>query len=234
VDVWILLLISCGWVLIVGAIVFYCERGHPLDEVDVREKGERELTRPESDRLAGIQGEKAHIDASRGGCSFGPTAVDDGGSGPVDVATIDQEYQQLQQESGELTQAIQDFATKLQTAGNAGDEQAKEWVLDLKGVALQIQQEQLQMQALLVALHDFVGNALQAPAAAPGPAVAPTAPAPAAAAPLQAPAEQPAQQQGGGMLSRFRGGGFGQAMTQGVGLGVGFGLADSVINSIFN
>jgi hypothetical protein len=144
----------------------------------------------------------------------------------VDVATIDQEYQQLQQESGELTQAIQDFAAKLQTAGSAGDAQAQEWVLDLKGVALQIQQEQLQMQALLMALHDFVGNALQAPAAAP-PASAP------AAAPLQAPAGQPAQQ-GGGMFSHFRGSGFGQAMTQGAGMGVGFGLADSVINSIFN
>jgi hypothetical protein len=151
----------------------------------------------------------------------------------VDVATIDQDYQQLQQESGALTQAIQDFATKLQTAGNAGDAQAKEWVLDLKGVALQIQQEQLQMQALLMALHDFVSNTLQqapqAPPAAPLQAASPQVP---AAAPVQ---EAPAQPQGGGgMLSRFTGGGFGQAMTQGVGMGVGFGLADSVINSIFN
>jgi hypothetical protein len=36
------------------------------------------------------------------------------------------------------------------------------------------------------------------------------------------------------LLSRFTGGNFGQAMTQGVGMGVGFGLADSVISSIFN
>jgi hypothetical protein len=138
----------------------------------------------------------------------------------VDVATVDQEYQQLQQESGGLTQAIQDFATKLQTAGTAGDAQAKEWVLDLKGIALQIQQEQLQMQALLMALHDFVGNALQQVPQAP------------AAAPVQAVAAQP--QGGGGLLSRFRGGGFGQAMTQGIGMGAGFGLADAAINSIFS
>jgi hypothetical protein len=144
----------------------------------------------------------------------------------VDVATIDQEYQQLQQESGELTQTIQDFATKLKTAGDAGDEQAKEWVLDLKGVALQIQQEQLQMQALLVALHDFVGSALQQ---------APQAPAVAAVEPVQPVQEAAAPtQSGGGLFSHFRSGGFGQAMTQGVGVGVGFGLADSVINSIFN
>ena len=142
----------------------------------------------------------------------------------MDVATVDQEYQQLQQESGTLTQAIQDFATKLQTAGNGGDAPAKEWILDLKGIALQIQQEQLQMQALLMALHDFVGNSLQqmpqTPAALPQPGFAPQ----------QNLAPQPS---GGGLLSHFRGGGFGQAMTQGLGMGAGFGLADSVINAIF-
>jgi hypothetical protein len=146
----------------------------------------------------------------------------------MDVATVDQEYQQLQQEAGALTQAIQDFATKLQTAGDAGDAQAKEWVLDLKGIALQIQQEQLQTQSLLVALHDFVNNNLQqqapaAPAVGSGPA----------AAPLQEPQAQ-TQPASSGLLSHFRSSGFGQSMTQGVGLGVGFGLADSVINSIFN
>ena len=140
----------------------------------------------------------------------------------MDVATVDQEYQQLQQESTALTQSIQDFATKLQTAGDAGDAQAKEWVLDLKGVALQIQQEQLQVQALLVALHDFVGNNLaQQASAAPAAAVAPQQ-------------EAAPQAQSSGLLSHFKSGGFGQAMEQGVGMGVGFGIADSVINSIFN
>ena len=142
----------------------------------------------------------------------------------MDVATIDQEYQQLQQESAALTQTIQDLATKLQAAGNAGDTQAKDWVLDLKGIALQIQQEQLQVQALLMALHDFVGNTLQQQSQ-------PIMAAPVQAAPLQAVPEQ--QPQHGGLFSRFTGGGFGQAMAQGAGMGVGFGLADSAINSIF-
>jgi hypothetical protein len=139
---------------------------------------------------------------------------------------VDQEYQQLQQESGQLTQAIQAFATKLQAAGDAGDAAAKEWVLDLKGIALQIQQEQLQVQALLMALHDFVGNTLQAAPAQP-PVAQPQVAQPQVAQ-LQA-----APTQAGGLLSRFRGGGFGQAMTQGIGFGAGFGIADSVINSIF-
>jgi hypothetical protein len=146
----------------------------------------------------------------------------------MDVATVDQEYQQLQQEANTLTKAIQDFATKLQTAGDAGDSQAKEWVLDLKGIALQIQQEQLQTQSLLVALHDFVNNGLQQQ-----PPVAPSVASGAAAAPLQQAPPQP-QQASSGLLSHFRSSGFGQSMTQGVGMGVGFGLADSVINSIFN
>jgi hypothetical protein len=145
----------------------------------------------------------------------------------VDVATIDQEYAQLQQESLQLTQTIQSFAQKLQTAGDAGDAQAKEWILDLKSIALSIQQEQLQTQALLQALHDFSVNTLQQqqPIVQQQPAVQQ----PAAAA---APATEP--QSAGGLLSHFRGSGFGQAMTQGAGIGVGFGLADSVINSLFN
>ena len=136
----------------------------------------------------------------------------------MDVETVDQEYQQLQQESQALTQAIQGFATKLQAAGDAGDAQAKEWILDLKSIALQIQQEQLQTQALLQALHGLTVNAMQ------------PAPPAQAAAPVQSAAPQP---QGGGMLSHFMGGGFGQAMTSGIGMGAGFGLADSVINGIF-
>jgi hypothetical protein len=38
----------------------------------------------------------------------------------------------------------------------------------------------------------------------------------------------------GGRRESTPSGGFGQAMTTGVGMGAGFGIADSVINSIFN
>jgi hypothetical protein len=136
----------------------------------------------------------------------------------MDVATIDNEYQQLQQEAQQASQTIGDLANKLQAAAQAGDANAKEWVLDLKGIALQIQAEQLQTQALLQALHDFAVNTMQS---APPPAPAP----------VQAVQSAP---EAGGMLSHFRGSGFGQAITQGAGIGVGFGLADSVINSIFS
>ena len=134
----------------------------------------------------------------------------------MDVQTIDNEFQQLQVEAQQVAQAIGALADKLQTASAAGDANAKEWVLDLKSVALQIQQEQLQTQALLQALHDFAVGTVQP--------VPPTAP-------VQAGGPVP---EAGGMLSHFRGSGFGQAVAQGAGMGVGFGLMDSVINSIFN
>lgn len=133
----------------------------------------------------------------------------------MDVPTIDNEFQQLQVEAQQVAQTIQELAQKLQAASQGGDANAKEWLLDLKGIALQIQQEQLQTQSLLQALHGFTVNNLQEAPEAPAQAVAP-------------------QPQGGGMLSHFLGGGFGQAMTTGIGMGAGFGLADSVINSIFN
>jgi hypothetical protein len=44
---------------------------------------------------------------------------------------------------------------------------------------------------------------------------------------------QPAPQQGGGLLSRFMGGGFGSAMASGAGMGLGFGLAENIIDDIF-
>jgi hypothetical protein len=143
----------------------------------------------------------------------------------MDVQTIEQQYGLLQQESQDLSQEIQSFATKLQTAGTAGDGQAKEWVLDLKSIALAIQQEQLQMQGLLQALHDFSVNPPQAAAQ------------PQSVAPMQL-ASQPAQRSGG-FFSHFGGGGgggggIGQAVAQGAGMGAGFGIASSVISSIFD
>jgi hypothetical protein len=141
----------------------------------------------------------------------------------LDVQTIDQEFAQLQQESGAVAQALATFAGKLQTASDGGSTDAKEWLLDLKSLALQVQEEQLQMQTLLQALHGFADTTLQQ-VAAPSSTATATAPAP-------APAPQP---EATGMLSRFRGSGFGQAMTQGAGMGAGFAIADSVINSLFN
>jgi hypothetical protein len=136
----------------------------------------------------------------------------------VNPETIDSEYAKLEQEAAEVGQAISDLSQKMQAAAVAGDANAKEWLLGLKSVALQVQQEQLQAQALLQAMHDFtVSHLSQAeaqyagqPAYAPQPAYA---------------FQQPAM---GGVLSRFLGGGFGRAIVT----GAGFGIGDDIINKI--
>lgn len=143
--------------------------------------------------------------------------------------TVDGEYSKLEQDVQATTTAVQAFAQKLQSAAGAGDANAKDWLLDLKSIALQIQQDQLQMQSLMQAMHDFTISHLSDPVAAP------VAQPPAGFVPQQAYAPQPAyaMQQpamgGGGLLGRFMGGGFGRAMA----LGAGFGIGDDIINSIF-
>jgi hypothetical protein len=135
----------------------------------------------------------------------------------MDIATIDSEYSQLEQEAQQTFQSVQALATKLQSADQGGDANAKEWLLDLKSIALQVQQEQLQMQTLLQALHGFAVNTMQSPAPA--------------AVPQQMAAAQPQAMapQGGGMLQNFLGSGFGRAIE----MGAGFGVGNQIINSIF-
>ncbi len=133
----------------------------------------------------------------------------------MDVDTIDREYSQLQAEFQEVTQAFQTLASKLQAAAQAGDASARDWLLDLKQVALQVKDSQVQTASLLQAMHGFVNNTFQAP---------------------QQTNAYPQQQGygyqgggGGGMFGRFRGSGFARAMEMGAGIGLG----EDIINSIF-
>jgi hypothetical protein len=138
----------------------------------------------------------------------------------MDTATIDQAYSQLQTEFQDVARTVQALAQKLQSAADSGDQNAREWLLDLKGVALDIKDEQMQVNNLLTAIHGFVANANQAPP-----------PPPVYAQPMQQPMQQAYQQQQrrGGMFGNFLSGGFGQAMEMGAGIGLG----EDLINSIF-
>jgi len=152
----------------------------------------------------------------------------------VDPDTVDQNYSQLQQQAQQTGQLVTTLAGKLQAASQSGDPNAREWLLDLKEIALGIQQEQGQVTLLLQSIHSMVDNHVQQLPAAP-----------------QAPVQQPQYQQpvapqsgfqgggmmgggmmgggmGGGMLHRFLGGGFGQAMA----MGAAFGIGDDIINQI--
>jgi hypothetical protein len=137
----------------------------------------------------------------------------------MDADTVDQNYSQLQQQANQTGQLIQTLAGKLQAASTSGDPNAREWLLDLKEIALGVQQEQGQVTLLLQSIHQMVDNHVQA--------------APQYQAPQQQYQQAPAPAGfmgggGGGMLQRFLGGGFGRAMVT----GAGFGIGDDIINSI--
>ena len=138
----------------------------------------------------------------------------------MDTAAIDQEYSQLQTEFQDVAKSVEGFAQKLQAAAQGGDQNAKEWLLELKQIALDIKDEQMQVNNLLTALHQFVANADQQMQQA------------AAAPPQQVVVQQPGMGRmgmGGGMFGGLLGGGFGRAMEMGAGIGLG----QDLINNLF-
>jgi hypothetical protein len=166
----------------------------------------------------------------------------------MDVQTIDYQYAQLQKQAQQTVEELKGLAGKLQAATQAGNQDAREWMLDLKSIALAIQAEQNQVANLLQALHGFVEtqqNALQPMPQQLPQSVPQTQPwgQPPAQAPMPMPYPQqsyPQQgypggypQQGypqqGGILGSFLGSGFGRAIA----MGAGFGLGDDLINKIF-
>lgn len=144
----------------------------------------------------------------------------------MDIQTIDNQYNQLQSQAQQTIGELQALARKLQAAAQAGDQNAREWFLDLKSVALAIQAEQNQVANLLQALHGYVANqAQQMPQQPWG-----TAPGyPQQGYPQQAYPQQAYVQQPGGILGGFLNSGFGRALE----MGAGFGIGEEVIDKIF-
>jgi hypothetical protein len=152
----------------------------------------------------------------------------------MDVQSIDQNYQQLQNQSQQTIQALSALSQKLQNAAEGGDPNAREWQLDLREIALNIQQEQNQVSLLLQAIHSFVANQAERNAFASTPGYQQPS--------YQQPQyEQPVYQQTpaanyvptggaeGGAVRHFLSGGFGRAIVQ----GAGFGIGDDLINHLF-
>lgn len=164
----------------------------------------------------------------------------------MDVDTIDQQYQQLQTQAQQTAQNLTTLAGKLQDAAKGGNQDAREWLLDLREIALAMQAEQNQVGGLLTALHGFVANQAQQQQVAVPPAGSPWGggqqPPQQAYPPQGYPPQQGYPQQGypppgygqqgggfGGMLGSFLNSGFGRAIE----MGAGFGLGDDLINKIF-
>jgi hypothetical protein len=158
----------------------------------------------------------------------------------MDIETIDRNYEQLQEQGRQTAGALSALAAKLQRAAEAGDMNAREWLLDLKEVALEVRTEQAQVGQLLQSLHAFVADNLERPQPYDRPPQAPgyQQPYPQQQYQQQPYAQQQYQQpypqqgypaQGGGMLNRFMGSGFGQAVS----MGAGFAIGEELIDDIF-
>ena len=155
----------------------------------------------------------------------------------MDPQTIDQNYAQLQQQGQQTASLLQTLAGKLQTAAAAGDTNAREWMLDLKEIALGVQQEEGQVSLLLQSIHSMVDNHVQS-IGQPGYQQQQGYQQPGYQQQGYQQGYQPGYQQqggmggmggGGGMLQSFLGGGFGRAIMT----GAGFGIGDDIINKIF-
>ncbi len=159
----------------------------------------------------------------------------------MDVQTIDTAYGQLQSQSQQTVQELKDLAGKLQAASQSGNQDAREWLLDLRSIALAIQAEQNQVSNLLQALHGFVENQHQAlqtlPASVPQSVPQQSWQQSPAPYPQQGYPQQGYPQQGypqaypqqGGILGGLFNSGFGRAILT----GAGFGIGDDIINKIF-
>jgi hypothetical protein len=162
----------------------------------------------------------------------------------MDIQTIDSQYSQLQAQAQQTVQELKDLAVKLQAAAGAGDTNAREWLLDLKSIAIAIQSEQNQVSNLLQAIHGFVDNQHQAQQLPGYPqqggypqqpqpygqqAYPPPQGFPQGGYPNQGGYGGYPQQQGGGFLGELMNSGFGRAIVS----GAGFGIGDDLINKIF-
>lgn len=134
----------------------------------------------------------------------------------MDVQSIDQIYTQLQGQAQQSAQALQTLGNKLQAAANSGDQQAREWSLDLRELALSFRAEQEQVANLLQALHGAVANQAQQYQ-------------PNYAQQIDAPQQPAPAQQSGGFFNNFLNSGFARSVEA----GAGFGIGDDLIKEIF-
>ena len=149
----------------------------------------------------------------------------------MDIQTVDQCWQQVQAQDQTINQSLQALAGKLQSAAAAGHADAREWLLDLRELALGFQGQQQQAALLLQAIHAMLQNEHAQLQQAPQQGY-PQAAYPAQGYPQAAYPQGGYPQQGGGVMGALGGllnSGFGRALE----MGAGFGLGEDLINKIF-
>ena len=148
----------------------------------------------------------------------------------MDIQTIDNQYGHLQSQAQQTVGELQALAQKMQAAAQAGNMDAREWLLDLRSIALAIRAEQSQVANLLQSIHNMVSA--QAVPQQQGPWG--NQPMPPQGYPQQGYPQQPGYgyaqpPQQGGIFGAFLNSGFGRALE----MGAGFGLGEDIIDKIF-
>jgi hypothetical protein len=143
----------------------------------------------------------------------------------MDIQTVNNQYGQLQTQAQQTVGELQSLAQKMQAAAQAGNMDAREWLLDLRSIALAIRAEQNQVANLLQSIQGMLANQQQAPQ---GPWGGPPQGYPQQGYPQPGYGyPQPPQQ--GGIFGSFLNSGFGRALE----MGAGFGIGEEVIDKIF-
>lgn len=124
----------------------------------------------------------------------------------MDINTIDQQYDQLQASSTQVSSDMQVIADRLKPIAAQGNRDAVDLLQDVKALALSIQAEQQQMFHLLQAIHDAARNEHQERCANPS-------------------SDRP---ENSGFYHHMRGSGFAGAIER----GIGFGIGDELIRRI--
>jgi len=157
----------------------------------------------------------------------------------MDIQTIDNQYGQLQSQAQQTVGELQALAQKMQAAAQAGNMDAREWLLDLRSIALAIRAEQSQVANLLQSIHNMVASQTAPQQQGPwgnqqGYPQQQPMPLPPQGYPQQGYPQQPGYgyaqpPQQGGIFGAFLNSGFGRALE----MGAGFGLGEDIIDKIF-
>ncbi len=121
------------------------------------------------------------------------------------IAEIEQQTQDLAQQFQSLAQKISSQAPDPATG--------KEWMLDLKQIAINVQSQNQQLAAMVNQMAEHIHDLEQQLDTHPNPTM---------------------QARGWGSQMAPRGGGFWGNVTSGLGMGAGFGVANMLIGGIFN
>lgn len=131
----------------------------------------------------------------------------------MDYSVAEQQITQAQQQSQAVIGKMQEFAQKLRSQA-PDDTTGREWAMDLREIAMGIQQQNQTALMLLQQMGQYIHTLENELDTHPAPSV------------------QPRGWGAGGAWGT--GGGFLGNLTTGLGLGTGFAVAEDVVNDIFN